>query len=198
MDNYTPDPFWNNQNQDSNESSDNSQRNYGSYTDDYSNDPNKEYTSYSDSENTQNSQSDNSDYNSYNAQNNSYDSQNNNYNSQNNGYNTGYSSNQNNAYNNQPTGYNNGYNNYNKPQNCPKFTPLLVFSIICIILFSRLFGIIALILLFSANNNFRYARYDKYDSCIKTCIIMLVISVVFGISWTVIVGIASSAFDAIR
>ena len=190
MDNYTPDPFWNNQNQDSNKSSDNSQQNYGSYTDDYSNDPDKEYTSYSDNENAQNSQSDSSDYNNYDSQN-GYNTGYNNYDSQNN-YNTGY-----NNYDSQ-NNYNTGYNNYNKPQNCPKFTPLLVFSIICIILFSRLFGIIALILLFNANNNFRYGRYDKYESCIKICTIMLVISVIVGISWTVIIGIASYAFDAIR
>ena len=197
MDNYTPDPFWNNNqndvqnnvqndiqnnNQDS-AGNNNSTPGYGSYSDNYSNNPNQPYNN--DNNNANSSNNSNVYGNSGNSYNNGY---NNNYN---NGYNNnGYSNNSYNSYNNgyNNNGYNNnGYNNYyyggngNQQNNCPNFTLMLVFCILSILFLSKIVGAIALVFLFQANNNFRYGFYDKYESNIKICKILLVISVVVGI-----------------
>ena len=197
MDNYTPDPFWNNNqndvqsnvqndiqnnNQDS-AGNNNSTPGYGSYSDNYSNNPNQPYNN--DNNNANSSNNSNVYGNSGNSYNNGY---NNNYN---NGYNNnGYSNNSYNSYNN---GYNNGYNNNNynngnyyggngnQQNNCPNFTLMLVFCILSILFLSKIVGAIALVFLFQANNNFRYGYYDKYESNIKICKILLVVSVFVGI-----------------
>lgn len=174
MDNYTPDPFWNNNQNDvqSNNQNDaqnnvqndiqninqdsagnnNSTPGYGSYSDNYSNNPNQPYNNNG-----------------------------NVYGNPGNSYNNGYNNNYNNGYN------NNGYNNYyyggngNQQNNCPNFTLMLVFCILSILFLSKIVGAIALVFLFQANNNFRYGYYDKYESNIKICKILLVVSVVVGI-----------------
>ena len=58
---------------------------------------------------------------------------------------------------------------------------MLVFCILSILFLSKIVGAIALVFLFQANNNFRYGFYDKYESNIKICKILLVVSVVVGI-----------------
>jgi hypothetical protein len=58
---------------------------------------------------------------------------------------------------------------------------MIVLSIACIILFSSLFGAIALGVLFNANNNFRRGNYARYETLIKVCWVMLAISVVLGL-----------------
>lgn len=210
MDNYTPDPFWNNnqndvQNDIQNNSQDsagnnNSTPGYGSYSDNYSNNPNQPYNN--DNNNANSSNNSNVYGNSGNSYNNGY---NNNYN---NGYNNnGYSNNSYNSYNN---GYNNGYNNNNydngnyyggngnQQNNCPNFTLMLVFCILSILFLSKIVGAIALVFLFQANNNFRYGFYDKYESNIKICKILLVVSVVVGIVvfiGSMAIGFSTSLFS---
>ena len=210
MDNYTPDPFWNNNqndvqnnvqndiqnnNQDS-AGNNNSTPGYGSYSDNYSNNPNQPYNN--DNNNANSSNNSNVYGNSGNSYNNGY---NNNYN---NGYNNnGYSNNSYNSYNN---GYNNGYNNNgnyyggngNQQNNCPNFTLMLVFCILSILFLSKIVGAIALVFLFQANNNFRYGFYDKYESNIKICKILLVVSVVVGIVvfiGSMAIGFSTSLFS---
>ena len=210
MDNYTPDPFWNNNqndvqnnvqndiqnnNQDS-AGNNNSTPGYGSYSDNYSNNPNQPYNN--DNNNANSSNNSNVYGNSGNSYNNGY---NNNYN---NGYNNnGYSNNSYNSYNN---GYNNGYNNNgnyyggngNQQNNCPNFTLMLVFCILSILFLSKIVGAIALVFLFQANNNFRYGYYDKYESNIKICKILLVVSVVVGIVvfiGSMAIGFSTSLFS---
>ena len=201
MDNYTPDPFWNNNqndvqnnvqndiqnnNQDS-AGNNNSTPGYGSYSDNYSNNPNQPY---------------NNDNNNANSSNNS-----NVYGNSGNSYNNGYNNNYNNGYN------NNGYNNYNnnnydngnyyggngnQQNNCPNFTLMLVFCILSILFLSKIVGAIALVFLFQANNNFRYGFYDKYESNIKICKILLVVSVVVGIVvfiGSMAIGFSTSLFS---
>ena len=58
---------------------------------------------------------------------------------------------------------------------------MLVFCILSILFLSKIVGAIALVFLFQANNNFRYGYYDKYESNIKICKILLVVSVFVGI-----------------
>ena len=210
MDNYTPDPFWNNNqndvqnnvqndiqnnNQDS-AGNNNSTPGYGSYSDNYSNNPNQPYNN--DNNNANSSNNSNVYGNSGISYNNGY---NNNYN---NGYNNnGYSNNSYNSYNN---GYNNGYNNNgnyyggngNQQNNCPNFTLMLVFCILSILFLSKIVGAIALVFLFQANNNFRYGFYDKYESNIKICKILLVVSVVVGIVvfiGSMAIGFSTSLFS---
>ena len=206
MDNYTPDPFWNNNQNDvqSNNQNDaqnnvqndiqnnnqdsagnnNSTPGYGSYSDNYSNNPNQPYNNngnvYGNTGNT---------YNNGNVYGNTGNTYNNGnvYGNPGNNYNNGYNNNYNNGYNN--NGYNNnGYNNNyyyggngNQQNNCPNFTLMLVFCILSILFLSKIVGAIALVFLFQANNNFRYGYYDKYESNIKICKILLVVSVVVGI-----------------
>lgn len=216
MDNYTPDPFWNNNqndvqnnvqndiqnnNQDS-AGNNNSTPGYGSYSDNYSNNPNQPYNNDNNNANSSNYNNGNVYGNSGNIYNNGY---NNNYN---NGYNNnGYSNNSYNSYNN---GYNNGYNNNNynngnyyggngnQQNNCPNFTLMLVFCILSILFLSKIVGAIALVFLFQANNNFRYGFYDKYESNIKICKILLVVSVVVGIVvfiGSMAIGFSTSLFS---
>ena len=236
MDNYTPDPFWNNNqndvqnnvqndiqnnNQDS-AGNNNSTPGYGSYSDNYSNNPNQPYNN--DNNNANSSNNSNVYGNSGNSYNNGYgygntgsnypngnvygnsgNSYNNGYNNNyNNGYNNnGYSNNSYNSYNN---GYNNGYNNNgnyyggngNQQNNCPNFTLMLVFCILSILFLSKIVGAIALVFLFQANNNFRYGFYDKYESNIKICKILLVVSVVVGIVvfiGSMAIGFSTSLFS---
>ena len=189
MDNYTPDPFWNNNqndvqnnvqndiqnnNQDS-AGNNNSTPGYGSYSDNYSNNPNQPY---------------NNDNNNANSSNNS-----NVYSNSGNSYNNGY----NNDYNN--NNYDNGNyygGNGNQQNNCPNFTLMLVFCILSILFLSKIVGAIALVFLFQANNNFRYGFYDKYESNIKICKILLVVSVVVGIVvfiGSMAIGFSTSLFS---
>ena len=113
---------------------------------------------------------------------NTYQRTNNNFNNNTYTQNNGYNNNYNNVYNND--GYNNiNYygGNGNQQNKCPNFTLMLVFCILSILFLSKIVGAIALVFLFQANNNFRYGYYDKYESNIKICKILLVVSVIVGI-----------------
>lgn len=191
MDNYTPDPFWNNSN--------NSDE--GNNNNDYSNEPNQGYTDSQRYEQGNDNSYANNGYGSYNNEydNNSYNNSYNNGYSNNNNYNDNYDNNYNGGYENGNSwnGNNNGWNNNNwnnnngwdnnnngynnAPQNCPHFTGMLVFCIVSIVFLSRLFGVIALIMVFKANNSFRAGMYDKYESSMNACKVLLAISVVIGI-----------------
>ena len=75
---------------------------------------------------------------------------------------------------------------------------MLVFCILSILFLSKIVGAIALVFLFQANNNFRYGFYDKYESHIKICKILLVVSVVVGIVvfiGSMAIGFSTSLFS---
>lgn len=75
---------------------------------------------------------------------------------------------------------------------------MLVFCILSILFLSKIVGAIALVFLFQANNNFRFGFYDKYESNIKICKILLVVSVVVGIVvfiGSMAIGFSTSLFS---
>jgi len=65
--------------------------------------------------------------------------------------------------------------------NFPSFAAWIAVSVACILLFSKIFGAIALIFVIEGNNAFKVGNYQKYENSKRTAMILLIVGVVIGL-----------------